>query len=154
MDDDHQIKNTTIKKKRPTSKSSKKNSFFSSLKRDWTLLFKGFHFKAFKKKGELENYSFVEPNTPSFYQTRLQQLSDAKRTLNQRIEKIQKQLELLDVTLKGASEDLVRYQLIKEGEKTSKELQILELEIQTLRREQKKLSSTTPASVAPDWLTR
>lgn len=156
MDDDHQIKNTTQKKKKLSTRPSNKNSFLSSLKRDWSLLFKSFRFKAFKKRGALDEYSFVEPNTLNYYQSRLQQLSEAKRTLNQRIEKIQKQLELLDITLQGQSEDSVRYQLIKEGEKTSQELQIVELEIQTLRREQKKLmgSTTAPTSVAPDWLAR
>lgn len=154
MDDDHQIKNIIQKKKKPSTRPSNKNSFFSSLKRDWTLLFKSFRFKAFKKRGELEEYSFVEPNTLGFYQARLQQLSEAKRTLNQRIEKIQKQLELLDITLKGQSEDSVRYQLIKDGQRASHELQIVELEIQTLRREQKKLAATIPTSAAPDLLAR
>ena len=165
MQDDHRIdqnKNrnkSKAKTKEPQKKTAGSPSggragkfpFFSALKKDWILLFRGFQFKSLIP-AKLQGYEFREAqpsSSPERSKSRLQQLSEAKRTLNLRIEKVQKQLELAELAAGGALDEDFRQRLIEEGQKASRELQILELEISELRRQIKQqglsLASSGPS---------
>jgi DNA repair ATPase RecN len=135
---------------------SQKPGFLQSLKLDWSLLLKGLRIPNSWPvlKGKLSGLQFEESGHPISPEERLAQLSEAKKTLNQRIEKINKQLELIKVTLKSLDDSPVVAQLIQDGQKATRELQVLESEISQLRREQKAKFKQILASGKPDLKAR
>lgn len=140
------------------SRSSKqgKFGFIQSLKRDWFLLLRGFRPPRSWSliKGRLSQLNFQEETSRPTHQERLAQLSEAKKTLNQRIEKINRQLELLKVTLKGEQASPVADQLIQEGQQATRELQLLEIELNQLRRLQKASVKKNLTAQTPDLRAR
>lgn len=139
----HRLKNTGSNSHQSQQPRSNKKGFLSSLKKDWRMLLKGFtlgkkpaHGDLYTWTGSLADLGFAESDLKSL-DVRLSQLSSAKRTLNHRIERIQKQLELLEVTLKDEFTPEAKANLIAEGEAASRELQSIEVEINQLRRFQK-----------------
>jgi DNA repair ATPase RecN len=120
-------------------RKDKEVSFIQSLKFDWSLLLKGLRtpLRWSHLRAKLSRMDFEESSHKIAIEDRLAQLSEAKKTLNQRIEKINKQLELLKVTLKSFDDSPVVAQLMEEGKKATRDLQVLEAEISQLRREQK-----------------
>jgi len=134
----------------------KKSGFIQSLKLDWSLLLKGLTSPRSWRflKGDLSNLQFQESQPQYSIDDRLAQLSEAKKSLNLRIEKVNKQLELLQVTLKGLDDSPASAQLIQEGQKATREIQLLEAELGKLRREQKSRVKQALAAGTPDLRVR
>lgn len=117
--------------------SEKGQGFLQSLRRDWTLLVRGFQNKIQTPKtlqGALEKFDFkpsARENWESYsqlnHQERLQRLSEEKQALNQKIEKIRKNLKIDSLTL------IEKEILEKEGREASLSLQSIESEIKQLR---------------------
>jgi len=134
---------------RTREQKNKEPGFLKSLKFDWSLLLRGL-----KRpdgwgllKGKLSDLSFQENEMKQSTEDRLAQLSEAKRHLNQRIEKVNRQLELLELGPKGDEESPMRAQLISEGQQATRELQIIEAELAQLRRMQKSQVTKGQASL-------
>lgn len=125
-------------------------NLFRSFKDDLYLLLKGLKFPlkrlGFKEDKEAHIHQLPDLNT------RLAALLEEKQKLNQQIEKIQKQLELLRLSIREYENNPSYVRLLDEGRRLTLAIQNAELQINRLRRQLRELKDPkmrTPAELNP-----
>ncbi|MCS6837333.1 MAG: hypothetical protein NZ480_00665 [Bdellovibrionaceae bacterium] len=113
-----------------------------SFKNDFYLFLKSFRFPL-QHLTFWESKKRSEPPVPDL-QAELASLLEKKQKLNQQIEKVQKQLELLQLALKENENPAIQYKLLEEGRRYTLEIQNIELQINRLRRLMKESKETKP----------
>jgi hypothetical protein len=134
----------------------KKTGFLNSLKFDWSLLLRGLKTAGSfgLMKGKLSKLNFQEDEIKQSIDARLAQLSEAKKKLNHKIEKVNRELALLEVSLKAEDKSPIVARLISEGQQATRELQIIDAELAQLRRKQRVQVTKDQASVLQDLQAR